>query len=104
MNEKGLSKDIQSKIRKYLEFYLDKENKLKTEGDSIMQLLSQNLKDEIIKEVNAKILNDIYMFSFNFRRKFLYLVSRDFTEKSFGPDDVIFKVCLNYSSNKSIIA
>ena len=92
MSEKGLSKDIQSKIRKYLEFYLAKENRLKTEGDNIIQLLSQNLKDEIIKEVNAKILNDSYMFSFNFRKKFLYIISRDFTERAFGPDEIIFRV------------
>ena len=92
MSDKGLSKDIQSKIRKYLEFYLAKENRLKTEGDNIIQLLSQNLKDEIIKEVNAKILNDSYMFSFNFRKKFLYIISRDFTEKAFGPDEIIFRV------------
>jgi len=91
MHEKGLNKDIQSKIRKYLEFYLDKENAIRAEGDSIIQLLSQSLKDEIIKEVNAKILNDIYMFSFNFRKKFLYLIAKDFTEKSFGPDEVIFQ-------------
>lgn len=95
MREKGLSKDIQHRIRRYLEFYLAKENALRTEGDNTIQLLSQSLKDDIIKEVNAKLLNDTYMFSFNFRKKFLYLISRDFTEKAFGPDEIIFRVSKN---------
>lgn len=92
MKEKGLNKEIQSKIRKYLQFYLDKENTMKTRGDNILQLLSLNLKEEIIKEVNAKILNDTYMFSSNFRKKFLYLISKDLIEKSLAPDEIVFYV------------
>ena len=92
MQEKGLSKDIQSKIRRYLEFYLNKENAMKAKGDSILQLLSTNLKEEIIKEVNAKILDDTFMFSSNFRRKFLYLISKDLVEKSLTPDEIVFAV------------
>jgi len=92
MTEKGLVKDTQNRIRKYLEFYLGKENATKTEGNDILQFLSENLKEEIIKEVNAKILDDCYMFSSNFRRKFLYLVSRCLMEKSFGPDEIIYHV------------
>lgn len=90
MNEKGLAKDTQNRIRKYLEFYLDKENTMRTESEDILHFLSDNLKDEIIKEVNAKILCDCYMFSSNFRRKFLYTVSRSLIEKSYGPDEIIF--------------
>lgn len=92
MSDKGLNKDIQGKIRKYLEFYLDKENTMKMEGDNILQLLSFNLKEEIIKEVNAKILGDTYMFSSNFRKKFLYLISKDLVEKPLAPDEMIFTV------------
>eukprot|EP00330_Aristerostoma_sp_ATCC50986_P004416 CAMPEP_0114580904 /NCGR_PEP_ID=MMETSP0125-20121206/5074_1 /TAXON_ID=485358 ORGANISM="Aristerostoma sp., Strain ATCC 50986" /NCGR_SAMPLE_ID=MMETSP0125 /ASSEMBLY_ACC=CAM_ASM_000245 /LENGTH=253 /DNA_ID=CAMNT_0001772701 /DNA_START=1443 /DNA_END=2204 /DNA_ORIENTATION=+ len=91
MNEKGLNKDIQNRIRKYLEFYLDKENTTKAEGNDILDFLSDNLKDEIIKEVNAKILADCYMFSSNFRKRFLYQVSRALSEKSYGPDEMIFR-------------
>ena len=46
MNEKGLNKDIQNRIRKYLEFYLDKENTTKAEGNDILDFLSDNLKDD----------------------------------------------------------
>jgi len=94
MNQKGLNKEIQSKIRKYLEFYFDKENTMKIEGDNILQLLSYNLKEEVIKEVNAKILGDTYMFSSNFRKKFLYMISRDLVEKTLTPDEIVFSVKL----------
>lgn len=90
MKEKGLSKEIQSKIRKYLEFYMDKENTMKTEGDNILQLLSFNLKEEVIKEVNAKILGDTYMFESNFRKKFLYIISKDLIEKALTPDELVY--------------
>lgn len=92
MNEKGLNKDIQSKIRKYLEFYLDRENTARIEGDFIMKMLSHNLQEEIVREVNAKIMCDNYIFSSNFRRKFLYIVSKDLVERSFGPEETIFEV------------
>lgn len=92
MSDKGLTKDIQSKIRKYLEFYLHKENTMKMEGDNILQLLSINLKEEIIKEVNVKILGDTYMFSSNFRKKLLYIIAKDLVEKSLAPDEIVFQV------------
>ena len=94
MNEKGLPKDVQSKIRKYLEFYLDRENTAKIEGDYIMKMLSPNLQEEIVREVNAKTIIDCYIFSSNFRKKFLYLVSKDLVERSYGPDETVFLVRL----------
>ena len=92
MNEKGLHKDIQSKIRKYLEFYLDRENTAKIEGDYIMKMLSPNLQEELVREVNAKTIHDCYIFSSNFRKRFLYIVSKDLVERSFGPDETIYLV------------
>lgn len=92
MTEKGLHKDIQSKIRKYLEFYLDRENTAKIEGDYIMKMLSPNLQEELVREVNAKTIHDCYIFSSNFRKRFLYIVSKDMIERSFGPDETIYLV------------
>ena len=94
MNEKGLNKNVQSKIRKYLEFFLDKENADKIEGDDILKMLSPNLQEEIVREVNAKILSDSYVFSANYRKRFLYLVSKDLIERSFGPEETLFYVSL----------
>jgi len=92
MNDKALNKDIQSKIRKYLEFYLNRENAARIEGDGILRMLSVNLQEEIVREVNAKVLSDSYMFSSNFRKRFLYIVSKDLIERSFGPDETVFNV------------
>ena len=95
MTDKGLQKNTQSKIRKYLEFYLDRENAARIEGDTLMGMLSRKLQEEVVREVNAKILSDSHIFSSNFRRKFLHLVSKDLVEKSFGPDETIFYVRKN---------
>jgi len=69
---------------------LDKEHTKKQSGNDILHFLSDNLKEEIIKEVNAKVLYDTNMFSVNFRRNFLYIISRCFNERTFGPDEVIY--------------
>jgi len=57
-------------------------------------MLSPNLQEEIVREVNAKILSDSYVFSANYRKRFLYLVSKDFIERSFGPEETLFYVSL----------
>lgn len=92
MSEKGLNKETQSRIKKYLEFYLGKENAMRTEGNDVMHFLSESLKDELVKEVNAKILDDCKFFSINFRKKFLYAVSHLLEEQSYGPEEFIYKV------------
>ena len=92
MNEKGLNKNMQNKIRKYLEFYLNKENSARMENDKIKETLSQNLQDELVREINAKIMSDTYMFYTNFRKSFIYIVSKDLVERSFGPEETIYNV------------
>lgn len=91
MSEKGLNKETQNRIKKYLEYYLGKENSMKTEGNEILHFLSESLKEEIIREVNAKLLDDNLMFSTNFRKKFLYILAKNLEEKSYGPDEFVFK-------------
>ena len=59
-----------------------------------MKMLSSNLQEEIVTEVNAKVLSDNYIFSSNFRKNFLYSVSKDLVERSFGPDETIFQVII----------
>jgi hypothetical protein len=89
MSEKGLNKETQNRIKKYLEFYLGKENAMRND---VMHFLSESLKDELVKEVNAKILDDCRFFSINFRKKFLYAVSHLLVEQSYGPEEFIYKV------------
>jgi CRP-like cAMP-binding protein len=64
---------------------------MKTEGSEILHFLSEGLKEEIIREVNAKLLDDNLTFSSNFRKKFLYILAKNLEEKSFGPDEFVFK-------------
>ena len=102
MNEKGLNKNVQSKIRKYLEFYLNKENTARIESDGIMKILSQNLQEELVREINAKIMSDTYMFCTNFRKSFLYTVSKDLVERSFGPEETIYNVIYIYLASQKL--
>ncbi len=92
MDDKGLKKETQDRIMKYVRYYLGRENVSKIKDSDMMQFLSDNLKEDIIKEVNVKMMSDCAMFSYNFGRPFLLAISKELTEKSYGPDEYIFRV------------
>ena len=92
MNDKGLKKETQDRIMRYVRYYLGRENASKIQDSDMMQFLSDNLKEDIIREVNVKILSDCYMFSHNFGRPFLLAVAKELVEKSYGPDEYVFQV------------
>jgi len=96
MDDKGLKKETQDRIMRYVRYYLGRENISKIKDSDMIQFLSENLKEDIIKEVNVKMLSDCYMFSRNFGRQFLLAVSKELTEKSFGPDEYVFRVTKIY--------
>ncbi len=92
MDDKGLKKETQDRIMRYVRYYLGRENISKIKDSDLMQFLSEGLKDDIVKEVNVKMLNDCSMFSHNFGRPFLLAVAKELVEKSYGPDEYVFQV------------
>jgi len=91
MRDKGVQKSTQTKIIKYARFFLSRENLAKVKDNGMVQFLSEGLRDDLIREVNVKILNQCQMFTYNFRTKFLLAVSKALVERAFGPDEIIFR-------------
>ena len=105
MKDKGVQKSTQNKIIKYARYFLSRENLTKVKDDTMVQFLSEDLKDDLIREVNVKILSQCKMFTYNFRTKFLLAISRALIERAFGPDEVIFRVIelKNFHYNNNIV-
>jgi len=91
MKDKGVQKKTQNKVIKYSRFFLSRENLSKVKDDGMLQFLSENLRDDLIREINVRILSQCQMFTYNFRTKFLLSVSRALIERAFGPDEIIFR-------------
>lgn len=69
MNQKNLGKNIQTRVKNYIQYMIDSRTLYKHNDEEFFQLLSQNLKDEIISEVNGKILSESKLFSIHFTAK-----------------------------------
>jgi hypothetical protein len=95
MNRKGIKKETQIRVRKYLEYILDEERNGVQKGQSIIQSLSLSLKEEVLLEVYKKSIDLISFLKFGgFSTNFLNQVALKMKELSFAPEEIIFKVRL----------
>jgi Ion transport protein. len=92
MNQKNLGRNIQTRVKNYLQYMIDSKNFHKHEEEEFFKMLSQALKDEIISEVNGKILVECKIFSTNFSYKSSMHLSRFMYEKFLSPEEVLFEV------------
>jgi hypothetical protein len=67
MRKKGISRGLRIRIHNYLKYLSDNEfNRLTGEEDSVMQKLSTYLREEILEEVNGKVIKSIPLLYMNF--------------------------------------
>ena len=93
MNKRKLSKFLQIKIKKYLE-YMFEESKMNYKDSLLLtQTLSQSLKEECYLELYGKLLRNNEIFN-KFSDQFLDKLTHYFQEMTFAPDDLI-KVIYN---------
>lgn len=92
MNQKGLGKNIQIRVKNYLQYMIESRMLYKHDDEEFFELLSQNLKEEIISEVNGKILVEAKLFSINFTAKAASRLAQHMKEIFVSPEEVIFEV------------
>ena len=88
MNKRGMSKFLQIKIKKYLEYMFEESKMNYKETLLLTQSLSQSLKEECYNELYGKLLKKHHVFSQfsdNFQRKLTHC----FQEVTYAPDDII---------------
>lgn len=93
MERKGISLNLQMKIREYLRFIWKEEltQNQKIE-EKIINSLSKSLKEELFLEAHGSILNKHPMFFANFSDNTLRLLMYKMQEIRLTPEDEIFSV------------
>ena len=92
MKKRQVVKDVQIRVKKYLEYTLDNESS-KLDEEHLMELLSDNLKKELIMEINGTILNRFYIFNYiGFTDKLIGKIACLMKEKIYGNEEIILKV------------
>lgn len=92
MKKKQVPKELQIKIKKYLEYALNEETSLSVGENSIHSMLSESLKDELINEIHGRVLMATPLFYRVFNRSFLAKVTYIMQEKLYSPEDMICMV------------
>lgn len=88
MNKRGITKFLQIKIKKYLEYMFEESKMNYKDSLFLTQTLSHSLKEECYYELYGKLLKQNKMFSEfseNFHRKLIH----HFNENTYAPDDII---------------
>ena len=91
MKSQNIPKELQIRIRKYLE-HLWKEEKIHNieMAKGVLNKLSDSLKFELLLEVNAPIIKKIDLLCQNFSEKTLREVIKLMKEERYTPGDIIF--------------
>ena len=93
MRKKHVHKELQIKIKKYLEYALEVETSLDSNETYLNTYLNQSLKTELITEVHGKILLENAIF-LRFDSRLILKTSLMMKEKIFSPEDPVFLVFL----------
>jgi hypothetical protein len=92
LRSKNLPKDLQIKIRKYLEFVWEQEISESPEQENLlMSKLSSNLRDEVFLHTNVKYLTSVKCFSI-FDQKTLIKLASFMRKVRYSPEEFIFRV------------
>ena len=92
MKIRNIGSSIQIKIRRYIEYMHGEEKRGFQKGQNIMKTISKKLIGEVKVDIFFKILLDIKLFEQNFSKPFLKKLALEMKERTFAPDETIFKV------------
>ena len=90
MKSKNVPKEMQARIRKYIQFTLDPEKRSQLDENSFFKCLSKNLKGEIILFINGNIINQYEIFSSLMSSTLLSKLPFYVNEQIYGPEEMIF--------------
>ena len=92
----NLSKDLENRITKYMEFVWDQEDKMNPEHENmILSKLSSSLRDEVFFETNVKYLRMVPLLNKILSDKSMLEIANRLKILRFMPEEYIFEVFLN---------
>jgi len=93
MRKKHVKKELQIKIKKYLEYALEVETSLDSNEAYLSAYLNQSLKNELITEIHSKTLLENLIFR-RFDSSLIMKTSLIMKEKIYSPEDPVFFVTI----------
>ncbi|CAD8072680.1 unnamed protein product [Paramecium sonneborni] len=90
LKSNDIPKDLQARVRKYLEYKYEKESTQVNEKEAL-DVLSYSLRVEVLAAVNTDLINNSKVFKQNrFERELLLQLPFELEEQIFGPEECIF--------------
>ncbi len=97
MRNKNVNFELQSRVRRYLEYTMKNESNLEEE-QKILLKLTKSLKNEVLMESFGKYIENIPFFRDNFSKSTIEQLSLSLKELSFSPEEIIYKVYFKKTS------
>jgi len=94
MSKNSIDINLQAKAKQYIEFKLEHERAMRESDKVILQSLSQNLRDQMIKQVNGRVIKNNQLFQKSFGSSLLTKLATLLEEQLLAPDEYIYKVCI----------
>lgn len=88
---KQVGKGVKMKVKRYLENVLKSDNVTKVNEDGLLELLSEKLRNEIIIDVNGRVLKYAKILSDSFSKKILGETTLVMKEAIFSNEEIIFR-------------
>ena len=95
MNKNNLNFDLQSRVRKYLDYTLTNESNLEKEN-IILNKLTNSLKNEVLLDSYGKYIHKIPFLKNNFSTFSLKNIILSLKELRFTPEEFIYHVKFNF--------
>lgn len=91
MKKKNIEFELQGRVRKYLEYTMDKERNSDKEVE-ILNKLTASLRNEVLLQSHGNILTKIPLFTKNFSAHTVQTLSFCMKKLKFSPEEYIYKV------------
>lgn len=91
MSKRGIEKTLQTRVRKYYEYYYQEEISSDSNISILVDKLSSILKEEVFKDLYGKKLKNHKIFSLNFSTSMLEALSLRMKELKLVAEEYIFR-------------
>jgi hyperpolarization activated cyclic nucleotide-gated potassium channel 2 len=89
LKSNDIPKDLQARVRKYLEYKYERESSQVDEKQALL-VLSSSLRDEVLAEVNIRLIKEAQIFRSKYSEDVLVQLPFLLEEQIYGPEECIF--------------
>lgn len=92
MEKNEIDGKLQMKAKQYIEFKLEHERTMRETDKAVLLSLSQSLRDQMLKQVNGRVMKNSDLFQKSFGSSLLTRLAMLLDEQLLAPDEYVFKV------------